>query len=175
MHCRKRHSSTHFRFQVNETTYLTTSTDSSLFRTKVSPTLPIISKYDITTESGTKNQSDEGTCISTGLALCRGVMPYDLTISNKKKLTALEYHHFQYLLSSECSARVSEFVCAVLEPECRPTRMGTLEPCKRICKCEYLVPSDEERFFYSDVFRSCSGTMCSYYCQLRGADIHFRL
>lgn len=64
-------------------------------------------------------------------------MPYDLTISSKKKLSALEYHHFQYLLSSECSARVSEFVCAVLEPECRPTRMGTLEPCKRICKCEY--------------------------------------
>ncbi|XP_055593879.1 uncharacterized protein LOC129745072 isoform X2 [Uranotaenia lowii] len=120
-------------------TSISSTTDSSLYRTKVSPTLPILSRFEITTE---------GICKSTSLGLCRGVLPYDLTNSKNPRLTAVEYEHFQYLINSKCSVRVAEFVCLVLEPECRPTRMGTLTPCKRICKsilepCAHIIASSE--------------------------------
>ncbi|XP_035904115.1 uncharacterized protein LOC118508439 isoform X2 [Anopheles stephensi] len=125
------------------------TTDSSLYRTKVSPTLPILSRFEITTEGLKRfNISEEGICQSTSLPLCRGVLPYDLTVSTNRQLSALEYDHFQYLINSKCSVRVAEFVCLVLEPECRPTRMGTLAPCKRICKsilepCAHIIASSE--------------------------------
>ncbi|KFB51790.1 hypothetical protein ZHAS_00019942 [Anopheles sinensis] len=125
------------------------TTDSSLYRTKVSPTLPILSRFEITTEGLKRfNISEEGICQSTSLPLCRGVLPYDLTVSNNRQLSRLEYDHFQYLINSKCSVRVAEFVCLVLEPECRPTRMGTLTPCKRICKsilepCAHIIASSE--------------------------------
>ncbi|XP_061515240.1 uncharacterized protein LOC5668013 isoform X2 [Anopheles gambiae] len=125
------------------------TTDSSLYRTKVSPTLPILSRFEITTEGLKRfNISEEGICQSTSLPLCRGVLPYDLTVSNNRQLSPLEYDHFQYLINSKCSVRVAEFVCLVLEPECRPTRMGTLTPCKRICKsilepCAHIIASSE--------------------------------
>ncbi|XP_035786156.1 uncharacterized protein LOC118463601 isoform X2 [Anopheles albimanus] len=125
------------------------TTDASLYRTKVSPTLPILSRFEITTEGLKRfNVSEEGVCQSTSLPLCRGVLPYDLTVPNNHRLSALEYEHFQYLINSKCSIRVAEFVCLVLEPECRPTRMGTLTPCKRICKsilepCAHIIASSE--------------------------------
>ncbi|XP_052872788.1 uncharacterized protein LOC128278161 [Anopheles cruzii] len=125
------------------------TTDASLYRTKVSPTLPILSRFEITTEGLKRfNISEEGICQSTSLPLCRGVLPYDLTVSNNHQLTPLEYDHFQYLINSKCSIRVAEFVCLALEPECRPTRMGTLTPCKRICKsilepCAHIIASSE--------------------------------
>ncbi|XP_050079592.1 uncharacterized protein LOC126567411 [Anopheles maculipalpis] len=125
------------------------TTDSSLYRTKVSPTLPILSRFEITTEGLKRfNISEEGICQSTSLPLCRGVLPYDLTVSTNRQLSPLEYDHFQYLINSKCSVRVAEFVCLVLEPECRPTRMGTLAPCKRICKsilepCAHIIASSE--------------------------------
>ncbi|XP_021706987.1 uncharacterized protein LOC5570998 isoform X2 [Aedes aegypti] len=120
-------------------TITSSTTDSSLYRTKVSPTLPILSRFEITTE---------GICKSTSLPLCRGVLQYDLTTFKNPQLTNIEYEHFQYLINSKCSARVAEFVCLVLEPECRPTRMGTLAPCKRICKsilepCAHIIASSE--------------------------------
>ncbi|XP_053684783.1 uncharacterized protein LOC128734551 isoform X3 [Sabethes cyaneus] len=125
------------------------TTDSSLYRTKVSPTLPILSRFEITTEGLKRfNISEEGICKSTSLPLCRGILPYDLTTSKNFQLTNLEYEHFQYLINSKCSVRVAEFVCLVLEPECRPSRMGTLTPCKRICKsilepCAHIIASSE--------------------------------
>uniref|UniRef100_A0A182JE00 Uncharacterized protein n=1 Tax=Anopheles atroparvus TaxID=41427 RepID=A0A182JE00_ANOAO len=125
------------------------TTDSSLYRTKVSPTLPILSRFEITTEGLKRfNISEEGICQSTSLPLCRGVLPYDLTVSSNRQLSRLEYDHFQYLINSKCSVRVAEFVCLALEPECRPTRMGTLTPCKRICKsilepCAHIIASSE--------------------------------
>ncbi|XP_049538950.1 uncharacterized protein LOC125953411 isoform X1 [Anopheles darlingi] len=125
------------------------TTDASLYRTKVSPTLPILSRFEITTEGLKRfNVSEEGICQSTSLPLCRGVLPYDLTVPNNHRLSALEYEHFQYLINSKCSIRVAEFVCLALEPECRPTRMGTLTPCKRICKsilepCAHIIASSE--------------------------------
>ncbi|XP_055623947.1 uncharacterized protein LOC129767270 isoform X2 [Toxorhynchites rutilus septentrionalis] len=125
------------------------TTDSSFYRTKVSPTLPILSRFEITTEGLKRfNISEEGICKSTSLPLCRGILPYDLTTLKNRHLTAVEYEHFQYLINSKCSIRVAEFVCLVLEPECRPTRMGTLTPCKRICKsilepCAHIIASSE--------------------------------
>ncbi|XP_039432154.1 uncharacterized protein LOC120414895 isoform X2 [Culex pipiens pallens] len=134
----------------SSTTGITTSTtDSSLYRTKVSPTLPILSRFEITTEGLKRfNISEEGICKSTSLPLCRGVLQYDLTNSSNRRLTNVEYEHFQYLINSKCSVRVAEFVCLILEPECRPTRMGTLAPCKRICKsilepCAHIIASSE--------------------------------
>ncbi|XP_065082938.1 uncharacterized protein LOC135705249 isoform X2 [Ochlerotatus camptorhynchus] len=120
-------------------TTTSSTTDSSLYRTKVSPTLPILSRFEITTE---------GICKSTSLPLCRGILPYDLTTFKNRHLSNIEYEHFQYLINSKCSVRVAEFVCLVLEPECRPTRMGTLSPCKRICKsilepCAHIIASSE--------------------------------
>ncbi|XP_053657960.1 uncharacterized protein LOC128707039 [Anopheles marshallii] len=125
------------------------TTDSSLYRTKVSPTLPILSRFEITTEGLKRfNISEEGICQSTSLSLCRGILPYDLTVSTNRQLSPLEHDHFQYLINSKCSVRVAEFVCLLLEPECRPTRMGTLAPCKRICKsilepCAHIIASSE--------------------------------
>lgn len=63
-------------------------------------------------------------------------------------LTSRDFQHFRHLIESQCSLRVAQFVCAVLEPECRPSKMGTLRPCKRICKsvlepCAHIVASSE--------------------------------
>lgn len=81
--------------------------------------------------------SISGICQSTTIPLCRGILPYDLTnVKMVKSLTPQDLEHFQYLIESKCSMRTHEFVCSILEPECRPERMGPLLPCKRICKCE---------------------------------------
>lgn len=78
-----------------------------------------------------------GVCRSTTLPLCRGILPYDLTnVKMAKPLSPQDLEHFQYLIESKCSLRSYEFICSILEPECRPERMGPLLPCKRICKCE---------------------------------------
>lgn len=70
-------------------------------------------------------------------AQCQGVLSYDLTDPSLKwNLTNIEYQHFQHLLNSECSKRAADFICRLLEPECRPTRMKNLKPCRRICKGE---------------------------------------
>ncbi|XP_055693530.1 uncharacterized protein LOC129795967 isoform X2 [Lutzomyia longipalpis] len=125
------------------------TTDASIYRTRVSPTLPIISKVDHTTEGVKNNGSDDGICKSTSLPLCRGVLPYDLTSLNRKQLNQVELDHLQYLIEAHCSIRAAEFVCTVLEPECRPAKMGNpLEPCKRICKsileaCSHVIASSE--------------------------------
>lgn len=56
-----------------------------------------------------------------------------------KSITPLDLEHFQYLIESKCAKRSHEFVCSILEPECRPERMGPLLPCKRICKGNMLL------------------------------------
>lgn len=49
-------------------------------------------------------------------------------------MTNLEYQHFEHLINSNCSNRVHEYVCHMLEPECRPSKAEYLKPCRRICK-----------------------------------------
>lgn len=76
-----------------------------------------------------------GICQSTTLPLCRGILPYDLTnVKIDKSITPQDLEHFHYLIESKCSKRSHEFVCSILEPECRPEKMGPFLPCKRICK-----------------------------------------
>lgn len=81
--------------------------------------------------------------------MCRGILHYDLTTSNpSSQLSVEDFQHFNHLIDSQCSLRVAQFVCAVLEPECRPTQMGTQKPCKRICKsvlepCAHIIASSE--------------------------------
>ncbi|XP_059608189.1 uncharacterized protein LOC132256028 [Phlebotomus argentipes] len=133
----------------NGSSSLFSTTDSSVYRTRVSPTLPIISRVDHTTEGLKSNGSDDGICKSTSLPLCRGVLPYDLTSLNRKALSQVEIDHLHYLIEAQCSIRAAEFVCTILEPECRPAKMGNpLQPCKRICKsileaCSHVIASSE--------------------------------
>lgn len=49
---------------------------------------------------------------------------------------------------ARCSLRVAQFVCAILEPECMPSKIGVMKPCKRICKsvlepCAHIIASSE--------------------------------
>lgn len=123
-----------------------TTTDNNIFNPKVSPTLPSWPKVEQSTGSTVQKKNnnnntttDDGICESTSLPLCRGVLRYDLTNTmNRKRVTNIEYQHFQHLLNSKCSLRVDEFICGILEPECRPKMIGNLRPCKRICKGEHL-------------------------------------
>ncbi|XP_037917110.1 uncharacterized protein LOC119655336 isoform X3 [Hermetia illucens] len=129
------------------------TTDSSIYRPRVSPTLPVISRGSLSTTENSaaaiNNYTDVGNCASTSLSICRGILQYDLTVnSSRKALTPLELEHFKYLFDSKCSSRAAEFVCSALEPECRPSQMGILRPCKRICKsilepCASVIASSE--------------------------------
>ena len=119
-----------------------TTTDNNIFNPKVSTTLPSWPKFEQSTGSTAikeNNSTDDGICESTSLPLCRGVLRYDLTNTmNRKRVTNIEYQHFQHLVNSKCSLRVDEFICGILEPECRPRMIGNLRPCKRICKGEHI-------------------------------------
>lgn len=90
---------------------------------------------------------------------CQGVLSYDLTDpSSKRNLTNVEYQHFQHLLTSECSKRVGEFVCHMLEPECRSSRMKNLKPCRRICKGATALQLIDRRW-------STSVSFCFFFLQ----------
>lgn len=111
------------------------TTDSTVLRTRVSPTLPNLRSLASTTERQAVDPIDEGICQSTSLSLCRTVLPYDLTSAeHSRNLSVMDVDHFKYLVESQCSERAHEFICTVLQPECRPERMGMLQPCKRSCK-----------------------------------------
>ncbi|CRK88046.1 CLUMA_CG001832, isoform A [Clunio marinus] len=115
---------------VERINFYTTSNKNLFSGVKVSPTLPsIINKHDPTTELPMQSYVNDNSCQSTSLPLCQGILSYDLTDPQQKwNLTNIEYQHFQHLLNSECSKRVAEFVCHMLEPECRPSRMKNLKP-----------------------------------------------
>ncbi|CAG9809337.1 unnamed protein product [Chironomus riparius] len=125
-----------------------TTSNKNLFSAKVSPTLPSINKnYKSTSEIPVLNYAND--CESTSLPLCQGISTYDLTDSKQKwNLTNLEYQHFEHLINSNCSNRVHEYVCHMLEPECRPSQVENLKPCRRICKgifesCSHIIASSE--------------------------------
>lgn len=122
----------------NGTTTARISTTTLEYKTKVSPTLPLITKSD---ESATEQLNitnlENDRCVSTSLPLCRGVLHYDLTINSTQGMTDEETILFKYLLDSRCSSRAAQFMCSLFEPECRPSFMAdTLPPCKRFCKCK---------------------------------------
>uniref|UniRef100_A0A1A9ZD22 FZ domain-containing protein n=1 Tax=Glossina pallidipes TaxID=7398 RepID=A0A1A9ZD22_GLOPL len=103
---------------------------------KVSPTIPPL-KRDKSTDPTvplTKSYIQDNRCYSTSLEMCQGVLDYDLTYNTSYQLTESELQDYQSLVQSNCSVRAIEFICAVLQPECRPSHIGVLPPCRRICK-----------------------------------------
>lgn len=88
-----------------------------------------------------KSSQQDNKCYSTSLSMCQGVLDYDLTYNVSIQLTPNEIRDYQMLMNSNCSARSVEFMCAVLEPECRPSHIGILPPCRRICKGKYQTKS----------------------------------
>lgn len=110
------------------------STSSHL--TKVSPTIPPpvgMAKPTSAMLPGRTTVQESG-CFSTSLSVCQGVLDYDLTHNSSTKLSDIELGAYQQLINSNCSARAVEFICVALEPECRPSHIGVLPPCRRICK-----------------------------------------
>ncbi|XP_001356455.4 uncharacterized protein [Drosophila pseudoobscura] len=106
--------------------------------TRVSPTLPppsAASGRPTEAMSTTPSPTNSG-CYSTMLPMCQGVLDYDLTYNREGSAPrdAAAMAAYEDLLRANCSARAIEFVCAALEPECRPSPVGQLPPCRRICK-----------------------------------------
>ncbi|XP_034668527.1 uncharacterized protein LOC117901750 [Drosophila subobscura] len=122
--------------------------------TRVSPTLPPPSAASgHPTEamtSSTPSTTNSG-CYSTMLPMCQGVLDYDLTYNREGAAAprdAAAMAAYEDLIQANCSARAVEFVCAALEPECRPSHIGQLPPCRRICKaileaCSIAISSSD--------------------------------
>lgn len=129
------------RLQNETTTQRLSTTTSDQYRTKVSPTLPLIHKsLDSTTEKlNVSNHRVNEKCVSTSLPLCRGVLHYDLTNENSPGMTTEETILFKYLMDTRCSSRAAQFLCTLFEPECGPLVSGALPPCKRFCKCRSIA------------------------------------
>ncbi|XP_053958821.1 uncharacterized protein LOC128863608 isoform X2 [Anastrepha ludens] len=104
--------------------------------TKVSPTIPPLTKVKPThtMSSGFRTPAQDNGCYSTSLPICQGVLDYDLTYNSTTKMQFYDEKALQKLIESNCSMRALEFICVTLEPECRPSHIGELPPCRRICK-----------------------------------------
>lgn len=126
------------RVRNGTTTPRMSTTNGNEYRTKVSPTLPLITRtQSTTTERLNVSRSVNEKCVSTSLPLCREVLPYDLTQNSSSPMTDEETVLFKYLIDSRCSSRAAQFICSVFEPECRPASDAqSLPPCKRFCKCK---------------------------------------
>ncbi|XP_073821109.1 uncharacterized protein [Musca autumnalis] len=105
---------------------------------KVSPTIPPVTQNKPTTPmmpAFTKAvTTSDNRCYSTSLSMCQGVLEYDLTYNLSTQVRPTDLADYQLMVNANCSARSVEFICAVLEPECRPSHIGILPPCRRICK-----------------------------------------
>ncbi|CAG4977941.1 unnamed protein product [Parnassius apollo] len=141
-----------FGISIEDAEKMKSTTQSSLYNTRVSPTLPTWrDRIDSTTKNYPLNVNlDVTQCRSTRLALCRGVLPYDLAgpavtlggVDVTKLLPQIEY-----LVSTNCSDRVAQFFCALLEPECSPAPYLPKMPCQNFCRavaesCEGSIPRD---------------------------------
>ncbi|XP_023165900.2 uncharacterized protein LOC111596075 [Drosophila hydei] len=122
--------------------------------TRVSPTLPPpsgVSGRPTEAMTTTPSSSIGSGCISTALPMCRGILDYDLTYNNRNGAPrdTASMEAYEQLISANCSARAVEFVCAALEPECRPLHIGQLPPCRRICKaileaCSIVIANSDQ-------------------------------
>ncbi|KAM3967500.1 uncharacterized protein ACR2FA_010200 isoform 2-T2 [Aphomia sociella] len=140
-----------FGISIEDAEKMKSTTQSSLYNTRVSPTLPTWRDKDTTTKKYPVNvNSDVAQCRSTRLALCRGVLPYDLAGPalnfNGVEITTL-MTQIEYLVATNCSDRVRQFACALLEPECNPPPYPAKMPCYNLCKaivdsCDGQIPSD---------------------------------
>ncbi|XP_063823321.1 uncharacterized protein LOC135073168 isoform X2 [Ostrinia nubilalis] len=105
---------------------------------------------DILYDPGHAASPEVPQCRSTRLALCRGILPYDLAGPaahvNGVEITSL-LSQIEFLVSTNCSERVQHFMCALLEPECSPPPYPVKMPCYSLCKaisdsCDGLIPRE---------------------------------
>ncbi|OWR42361.1 hypothetical protein KGM_215769 [Danaus plexippus plexippus] len=144
-----------FGISIEDAQNMKSTTQNSLYNTRVSPTLPTWKdRGDATTKKYPINY-DAPQCRSTRLSLCRGVLPYDLasapaSIAMTDVTTLLP--QIEYLVSTNCSERVRHFACSLLEPECSPPPYSPKLPCYNFCKaivdsCEGNIPSELQPMF----------------------------
>nr|XP_037867224.1 uncharacterized protein LOC101747221 isoform X2 [Bombyx mori] len=141
-----------FGISMEDAEKIKSTTQSSVYNTRVSPTLPTWRDGDdATTKKYPTNINYEvPQCHSTHIPLCRGVLPYDLA-GNAASVGGIEITallpQIEYLVATNCSDRVRHFVCALLEPECNPPPYPPKLPCFNLCKaivdnCDGLIPRD---------------------------------
>ncbi|CAB3240988.1 unnamed protein product [Arctia plantaginis] len=140
-----------FGISIEDAEKMQSTTQSALYNTRVSPTLPTWrEKDDATTKYYPTNIYSDVQCRSTRMALCRGVLPYDLAGAAAKvgdvDITSL-IPQIDYLIATNCSDRVTHFVCALLEPECNPPPYTPKKPCYNLCKaivdnCDGHIPRE---------------------------------
>nr|CAB3510237.1 unnamed protein product [Spodoptera littoralis] len=143
-----------FGISIEDAEKMKSTTQSSLYNTRVSPTLPTWRDGDdTTTKKYPSNVYSEVQCRSPRLALCRGVLPYDLAGAPAKignmEITSL-LPQIDYLVSTNCSDRVKHFMCALLEPECNAPPYPLKKPCYSLCKaildsCDGQIPAELTR------------------------------
>ncbi|KPI95015.1 Sortilin-related receptor [Papilio xuthus] len=141
-----------FGISMEDAQSMKSTTQSTLYNTRVSPTLPTWrDNADSTTKKYPLNTNlDVSHCRSTHLGLCRGVLPYDLagpaaTLDGIDVTDLLP--QMEYLVSSNCSERTAHFLCTLLEPECSPTPYLHKMPCYSLCRavaehCDGSIPRD---------------------------------
>ncbi|XP_063395488.1 uncharacterized protein LOC134680308 [Cydia fagiglandana] len=141
-----------FGIGIEDAEKMQSTTQSSVYNTRVSPTLPTWRDRDDMT---TKNypisvNPDVSQCRSTSLPLCRGVLPYDLagkpaSFGGISVSTLLP--QITFVAATNCSVRFKTFACALLEPECSPAPYAPKLPCYNLCKavlagCESDIPHE---------------------------------
>ncbi|KAJ1531937.1 hypothetical protein ONE63_000577 [Megalurothrips usitatus] len=138
----------------------------------VSPTLPprlsLVHRVTPTPTPTPEGPADDD-CESPRLPLCRGLLPYDLTLARPSVpqvpalRTAADLHaalpYFELVAQSGCSARVRAFLCPLLEPECVPRGVQPRRPCRRLCRA---VAEDCQDFILNNLDLSRVFD-CSYY------------
>ncbi|KDR21560.1 Low-density lipoprotein receptor-related protein 4 [Zootermopsis nevadensis] len=109
-------------------------------RSPVYPTLPSSTSVLHNVSEILHHNESESLCFSPHLTMCRGTLPYDLTtlplVPGISKLADLDaaLPYFELIVESGCSARARQFVCSILEPECRPEGETLPPPCHKACK-----------------------------------------
>ncbi|CAH2236391.1 uncharacterized protein LOC120631360 [Pararge aegeria] len=153
-----------FGISIEDAENMKSTTQNSVYNTRVSPTLPTWRNRD---DSTTKKYPISGyyevpQCRSTGLSLCRGVLPYDLatgpaSVGDVDVTTLIP--QIEYLVNTNCSQRVRHFTCALLEPECSPPPYSQKLPCYNFCKaivdhCESFIPRELQAMFSCNQYPS---------------------
>ncbi|KAL4716856.1 hypothetical protein ACJJTC_012667 [Scirpophaga incertulas] len=166
-----------FGISIEEAEKMRSTTQSSTYNTRVSPTLPTWrDRDDSTTKKYPVNINyDVPQCRSTRLAFCRGVLPYDLAgpaaTLDGVELTQL-LSQVEYLVATNCSDRIRQFMCALLEPECNPPPYPPKMPCYNLCKsisdsCEGLIPRDLAAAFNCKQYSSSNCVTAKSPCSQR--------
>ncbi|XP_041975463.1 atrial natriuretic peptide-converting enzyme-like isoform X2 [Aricia agestis] len=153
-----------FGLSIEEAEHMKSTTQHSLYNTRVSPTLPTWRNIK---EPTTKKYPDglnnlDVQCRSTSVPLCRGILPYDLAgppVTMGRTTVSSLLPQLEYLIQTNCSERAIHFVCALLEPECSPQPNLQKLPCYNFCKgivdsCEGSIPAELNSVFQCSQYSS---------------------